>query len=70
MPLARWEDRRHMGSSGPASTEADFVVWDAEQPVEIVYEPGRNPLYQQAHTEDRHLTQWYPRLLRRSGEAR
>lgn len=25
---------------------ADFVVWDAEQPVEIVYEPGRNPLYQ------------------------
>ena len=25
---------------------ADFVVWDAELPVEILYEPGRNPLYQ------------------------
>ncbi|MDI5447023.1 hypothetical protein MJL27_15815, partial [Salmonella enterica subsp. enterica serovar Anatum] len=28
---------------------ADFVVWDAEQPVEIVYEPGRNPLYQRVY---------------------
>lgn len=25
---------------------ADFVVWDATLPVEILYEPGRNPLYQ------------------------
>lgn len=25
---------------------ADFVIWDAERPVEMVYEPGRNPLYQ------------------------
>ena len=25
---------------------ADFVVWDAYLPVEILYEPGRNPLYQ------------------------
>lgn len=25
---------------------ADFVVWDAALPVEILYEPGRNPLYQ------------------------
>ena len=25
---------------------ADFIVWDAERPVEMVYEPGRNPLYQ------------------------
>ncbi|MDA8501495.1 imidazolonepropionase [Citrobacter sp. Awk 2] len=25
---------------------ADFVVWDAQLPVEILYEPGRNPLYQ------------------------
>lgn len=25
---------------------ADFVVWDATFPVEILYEPGRNPLYQ------------------------
>lgn len=25
---------------------ADFNVWDAQNPVEILYEPGRNPLYQ------------------------
>ncbi|MEB8218515.1 imidazolonepropionase [Citrobacter braakii] len=25
---------------------ADFVVWDVTLPVEILYEPGRNPLYQ------------------------
>ncbi len=25
---------------------ADFIVWDAQHPVEMVYEPGRNPLYQ------------------------
>lgn len=25
---------------------ADFIVWDAQSPVEMVYEPGRNPLYQ------------------------
>jgi len=25
---------------------ADFIVWDAHHPVEMVYEPGRNPLYQ------------------------
>jgi imidazolonepropionase len=25
---------------------ADFVVWDANHPVEMIYEPGRNPLYQ------------------------
>lgn len=25
---------------------ADFVAWDATLPVEILYEPGRNPLYQ------------------------
>ena len=25
---------------------ADFVVWDATLPVEILYEPARNPLYQ------------------------
>ena len=25
---------------------ADFIVWDAQNPVEMVYEPGRNPLYQ------------------------
>ncbi len=25
---------------------ADLAIWDAERPVEILYEPGRNPLYQ------------------------
>jgi imidazolonepropionase len=25
---------------------ADFVIWDAEHPVEMIYEPGRNPLWQ------------------------
>lgn len=25
---------------------ADFIVWDAQNPVEMVYEPGRNPLFQ------------------------
>lgn len=29
-----------------AGYRADFAIWDAEHPVEIVYEPGRNPLYQ------------------------
>ncbi|MHA0864464.1 imidazolonepropionase [Enterobacter wuhouensis] len=24
---------------------ADFIVWDAHNPVEMVYEPGRNPLF-------------------------
>jgi len=28
---------------------ADFIVWDAERPVEMVYEPGRNPLYQRVY---------------------
>ncbi|POT58062.1 imidazolonepropionase [Citrobacter amalonaticus] len=28
---------------------ADFNVWDAQQPVEILYEPGRNPLYQRIY---------------------
>ncbi|EIW4310209.1 amidohydrolase family protein, partial [Salmonella enterica] len=32
-----------------ADYRADFVVWDAEQPVEVVYEPGRNPLYQRVY---------------------
>lgn len=25
---------------------ADFIIWDARHPVEMVYEPGRNPMYQ------------------------
>lgn len=28
---------------------ADFIVWDADNPVEILYEPGRNPLYQRVY---------------------
>lgn len=29
-----------------AGYKADFAIWDAEKPVEMVYEPGRNPLWQ------------------------
>ena len=29
-----------------AGYKADLAIWDAERPVEMVYEPGRNPLYQ------------------------
>ena len=29
-----------------AGYKADLAIWDAERPVEMVYEPGRNPLWQ------------------------
>jgi imidazolonepropionase len=29
-----------------AGFKADLAIWDAERPVEMVYEPGRNPLWQ------------------------
>ncbi|WP_436857038.1 imidazolonepropionase [Citrobacter tructae] len=32
---------------------ADFIVWDAEHPAEILYEPGRNPLYQRIYRGQR-----------------
>lgn len=35
-----------------AGYRADFAIWDAEHPVEIVYEPGRNPLYQRVFRGD------------------
>jgi imidazolonepropionase (EC 3.5.2.7) len=38
--------RQHSHGRLAAGFVADAVVWDAEHPVEIVYEPGRNPLYQ------------------------
>ena len=28
---------------------ADFAIWDAEHPVEMVYEPGRNPLWHRVY---------------------
>lgn len=38
--------RQHSHGQLAAGYVADAVVWDAEHPVEIIYEPGRNPLYQ------------------------
>ncbi|MGY5956081.1 imidazolonepropionase [Kosakonia sp. BK9b] len=38
--------RQHTHGQLAAGYWADFVIWDAEHPVEMVYEPGRNPLYQ------------------------
>ncbi|MCV2513180.1 imidazolonepropionase [Leclercia pneumoniae] len=29
-----------------AGYKADLAIWDAESPVEMIYEPGRNPLWQ------------------------
>ncbi|MDU1873945.1 MULTISPECIES: imidazolonepropionase [Citrobacter] len=43
---ARALGRRATHGQLKAGFVADFVVWDAELPVEILYEPGRNPLYQ------------------------
>jgi len=36
--------RQHTHGQLAAGFVADFVVWDAEDPVEMVYEPMRNPL--------------------------
>ncbi|MGR4049724.1 imidazolonepropionase [Kosakonia cowanii] len=38
--------RQHTHGQLAAGFVADFVVWEASHPVEIIYEPGRNPLYQ------------------------
>ena len=38
--------RQHSHGQLAAGFMADAAVWDAEHPVEIIYEPGRNPLYQ------------------------
>ena len=37
---------QHSHGQLAAGFVADAVVWDAEHPVEIIYEPGRNPLHQ------------------------
>ncbi|STW30794.1 imidazolonepropionase [Klebsiella michiganensis] len=41
----RWAARRAHGQLAPGFV-ADFAIWDAEHPVEMVYEPGRSPLWQ------------------------
>ena len=38
--------RQHSHGQLATGFVADAIVWDAEHPVEIIYEPGRNPLYQ------------------------
>ncbi len=48
--LARWEaHRRRMAAQ--AGYRADFVVWDAEQPVDSMSQ--RNPFYISGYTEDK-----------------
>jgi len=43
---ARALGRQHTHGQLATGFVADFIVWDAQHPVEMVYEPGRNPLYQ------------------------
>lgn len=43
---ARALGRAHTHGQLKAGFTADFVIWDAQNPVEMIYEPGRNPLYQ------------------------
>lgn len=43
---ARALNRSHTHGQLAAGYYADFVVWDAQEPVDIVYELGTNPLYQ------------------------
>lgn len=38
--------RQHSHGQLAVGFVADVAVWDVEHPVEIIYEPGRNPLYQ------------------------
>lgn len=43
---ARALGRQHSHGQLTAGFVADFAIWDAHHPVEMVYEPGRNPLWQ------------------------
>lgn len=43
---ARALGREHSHGQLAVGFMADFAIWDAEHPVEMVYEPGRNPLWQ------------------------
>jgi len=38
--------RQHTHGQLAPGYVADFVIWDAQHPVEMVYEPSRNPLWQ------------------------
>ena len=42
---ARALGRQHSHGQLTAGFIADLAIWDAERPVEMVYEPGRSPLY-------------------------
>ncbi|VFS64350.1 Imidazolonepropionase [Raoultella planticola] len=39
---------------------ADFAIWDAEHPVEMVYEPGRSPLWHRVVRGENAMTLWQP----------
>ncbi|ADO49304.1 imidazolonepropionase [[Enterobacter] lignolyticus] len=43
---ARALGRQHTHGQLAAGYVADFAIWDAQHPVEMVYEPSRNPLWQ------------------------
>jgi len=43
---ARALNRQQMQGQLTAGYDANFVVWDAQAPVDIIYELGTNPLYQ------------------------
>lgn len=42
-------NRQHTHGQLAAGFEANFAVWEAEKPVEVIYELGRNPLYQRVY---------------------
>ena len=41
--------REHSHGQLKAGFQADFVVWNAHEPVEMIYEQGSNPLYMRVH---------------------
>ena len=41
--------REHSHGRLKANFQADFVVWNAKDPVEMIYEQGSNPLYMRVH---------------------
>lgn len=54
---ARALGRQHTHGQLAAGFVADFIVWDAENPVEMVYEPCRNPLFSRVYRGAAHYPQ-------------
>ncbi|MET3067538.1 imidazolonepropionase [Atlantibacter hermannii] len=49
--------RQHTHGQLAAGFVADFIVWDADNPVEMVYEPCRNPLFSRVYRGVAHYPQ-------------